>query len=312
MRNPRAQALLLRLHRWISVILAIPLAVLIVTGLILSYAPIKESAAIKPGSLTLATLEKHIVRHDPEDKARGIIIDHSNGTMSLLGRSRRDATTIDMATGEKTSKRHWYSSWQRFARPLHEHFIYDLDWLVPLSTAAMVVSMIIGMFMGWPRFTNTLSGWHKVTAWALLPLLILSPLTGLLMVYRISLSADAPRSPPLPLLEAVRVTAKQHDPSTIVYIRQRGPRQMAMINTGSSQKQYLPTAEGLKPLPPNLPRIFHQGDFFGIWGGVINVILSLAFILLLVSGLWIWARRTFFRKRRRIRNTGAVTPVAAE
>lgn len=310
MRNPKVQATLLRLHRWITVILSIPLAVLIVTGLILSYNPIKESVAVKPGSLSLATLEKHIAKHDPEGKARGVMIDHSNGTMSLLGSSRRDRTTIDLATGEKTSKQHWYASVQRVARPLHEHFVYDLDWLVPLTTAAMIVSMIIGVFMGWPRFANSMSGWHKVTAWALLPLLILSPLTGLMITYRISLSAAAPRSQPLPLIEALRVTAKQYDPSTLIYIRQRGPQQMVLINTGSSQKLYAPAADGLKPLPPNLPRIFHQGDFFGIWGGVMNVILSLAFILLLVSGMWIWARRTFFRKRRRVRNRDATIAAA--
>jgi hypothetical protein len=174
----------------------------------------------------------------------------------------------------------------------------------------MLVSMLIGMFMGLPRMTNSLSGWHKVTAWTLLPLLLLSPLTGLLMTYRISLSAPAPRSEPLPLIEALRVTAKQHDPSTIAYIRQRGPREMVLINTGSSQSQYVPAADGLKPMPVNLPRVFHQGDFFGIWGGVMNVILSLAFCLLLGSGLWIWARRTF-RKRNLVRPAGARSASAA-
>lgn len=300
MKNPVLQAGLLRLHRWITVILAIPLATLIVTGLILSYAPIQQSAGITPGSLKLSQLEAHLTKHDPQGKARGIIFDHGAGTMSILGKSRRDRTVVDMASGEKTSKRHWFSSWNRFARPLHEHFVYDLDWLVPLSTAAMLVSIIIGMFMGWPRYSRTLSGWHKVTAWSLLPLLILSPLSGLLISYRVSLSDPAPRSKPMPLIEALRVTAKQHDPSTIVNIRQRGSRQSVMINTGSSQSLYLPTPEGLKPLPANLPRVFHQGDFFGIWGGVMNVIVSLAFCFLLGSGLWIWARRTF-RKRNRVR-----------
>jgi hypothetical protein len=251
MRNPAAQALLLRLHRWITVILAIPLATLIVTGLILSFIPIKQSAAIKPASITLATLEQHLAKHDPQGKARGVILDHSAGTMSILGQSRRDRATVDIKTGELTKQRHWFDSWVRFARPLHEHFVYDLDWLVPLSTAAMLVSMLLGMLMGWPRWSNSMSGWHKVTAWGLLPLLVLSPLTGLMISYRISLSSPAPRVKPLPLKEALQITAKQHDPSTIVYIRQRGPNQSVMINTGSSQAIYRPTAEGLKPLPPN-------------------------------------------------------------
>ena len=310
MKNPSMQAFLLRMHRWITLVLAIPLAVLILTGLVLSFNPIQQAVAVKPGSLTLAQLQAHLAKHDPKGEARGMILDHRMGTLSIQGKSRRDSVTVDLKSSEKTSHRHWYSSWVRFARPIHEHFVYDLDWVVPLSTAAMLVSMLIGMFMGLPRMTNSLSGWHKVTAWTLLPLLLLSPLTGLLMTYRISLSAPAPRSEPLPLIEALRVTAKQHDPSTIAYIRQRGPREMVLINTGSSQSQYVPAADGLKPMPVNLPRVFHQGDFFGIWGGVMNVILSLAFCLLLGSGLWIWARRTF-RKRNRVRPAGARSASAA-
>ncbi len=302
MRNPTAQALLLRLHRWTALILAIPLATIIVTGFILSFSPIKQSLGIKPASLTLTEIERHLARYDPQGKARGVIFNHSNGTMAILGSSRRDRMAVDLKTGELTGRRHWFDSWVRFARPLHEHFVYDLDWLVPLSTAAMIVSMLLGMLMGWPRWSNRLSGWHKVTAWGLLPLLILSPFTGLLMTYRITLAAPAPRSKPMPVLEVLRMTARQYDPSTIVYIRRRGPRQMVMINTGASQALYRPTSAGLKPLPPNLPRIFHQGDFLGIWGGVMNVILSLAFIFLLTSGLWVWGKRTF--RRRRVRPAG--------
>ena len=299
MKNPRIQALLLRLHRWITVILAIPLATLIVTGLVLSFAPIVQTTSIKPASLTLTQLESHLAKHDPSGQARGILLDHAAGTMTILGQEGRKS--VDLRTGEETRRRHWFAGWNRWARPLHEHFVYDLDWLVPLSTAAMIVSMLIGMLMGWPRLTNTASGWHKATAWFLLPLLILSPLTGLFITYRISFTGATPRAPAVPVIEAVRMVAKRHDPSTLVYVRRRGPRQMVLVNTGSQQIQYQPTSNGLRPLPTNWPRAFHQGDFLGVWGGVMNVILSLAFIGLLTTGLWIWAKRTFFRKRRRIR-----------
>ncbi|MGE3644285.1 MAG: PepSY domain-containing protein [Beijerinckiaceae bacterium] len=299
MKNPRIQATLLRLHRWITVILAIPLATLIVTGLVLSFAPIVQTTSIKPGSITLTELESHLARHDPQGTARGILMDHAAGTMTILGAEERK--TVDIKSGVETDRRHWFSAWNRWARPLHEHFVYDLDWLVPLSTAAMLVSMFFGVLMGWPRIINTVGGWHKAAGWFLLPLLVLSPLTGLFITYGVTFTPPAQRAEALPVIEAVRLVAQKHDPSTLVYVRRRGPRQMALVNTGSEQIQYQPTKDGLKPLPANLPRIFHQGDFFGIWGGVMNVILSLAFVLLLTTGLWIWLKRTFFRKRRRVR-----------
>lgn len=310
MRNPFIQATLLRLHRWITVILAIPLATLILTGLVLSFSPIVQTTSVKPGSLTLSQLENHLTKHDPGSKARGILLDHAAGTLTILGEEGRK--TVDLQSGAETDRRHWFSSWNRWARPLHEHFVYDLDWLVPLSTAAMIVSMIIGIFIGWPRITNTISGWHKAVAWFLLPLLILSPLTGLAITYGVTLTPRAERAPAVPVLEAVRMVARKHDPSTLIYVRRRGPRQMVLVNTGAQQIQYQPTKAGLKPLPTNWPRAFHQDDFLGVWGGVMNVILSLAFILLLTTGLWIWFKRTFLRKRRRVRNAATAQPAAAE
>lgn len=299
MKNPKIQATLLRLHRWITVILAIPLATLIVTGLVLSFNPIIQTVSVTPGSLTSTQLETHIARNDPQGTARGILLDHRSGLMTILGAEGR--TRVDLKTGEPRTGQTGLDRFMLTNRVLHEHFIFDLDWLVPLSTAAMLVSIFIGVLMGWPRLTNTLSGWHKGIAWFLLPLLVLSPLTGLAITYGITFTPAAQRTPAMPVLDVVRMVAKQHDPSTLISVRRRGPRQMVLVNTGSVQIQYQPTKDGLMKLPTNWPRAFHQGDFAGIWGGVMNVIISIALIALLASGLWIWARRTFFRKRRRIR-----------
>ena len=70
------------------------------------------------------------------------------------------------------------------------------------------------------------------------------------------------------------------------------------MSEGNSRFTYVVSKDGLKDAPSNWPRTFHQGDFLGIWGGVMNVVLSIAFILLLSTGLWIWGRRTFRRRRR--------------
>src|SRR5262249_35563041 len=50
--------------------------------------------------------------------------------------------------------------------------------MVAPTYAALALGKL-GIPMGWPRLRNTLAGWHKGTAWFLLPLVILSPLTGL-------------------------------------------------------------------------------------------------------------------------------------
>lgn len=314
MGNTLVKFWLLRIHRWIFVAFAIPLAVIIFTGLVLSFQPIAQVAGIKAGSITLAQVEDYFAKHDPDSKARALRIDHYEKNLTISGVGPEGSVSIDLKSGGEAADESTLSEWIAWARPVHEHFVFDLEEItgVPIvlvSTIGMVFAMVVGIFIGWPRFTNTISGWHKGTAWVLLPLLILSPLTGAFLALRISFSAPGARAQAIPVLDAVRMVAQKHDLSGLQTIRARGGRQMVTVLDGSSRHVYQVSKEGLKPAPSNWPRTFHQGDFFGIWGGVMNVILSLAFMLLLGTGLWIWSKRTF-RRRRRVRQAPAA--VAAE
>lgn len=305
---------LLRIHRWFFVAFAIPLVVIIFTGLVLSFQPIVQFAGIKAGSISLAQVEDYFAKHDPDGKARALRIDHYEKNLTISGVGPDGYVSVDLKSGGEAADDSWLSEWIRWSRPVHEHFVFDLEDItgvpiVLISTIGMVFAMLVGVLIGWPRFTNTVSGWHKGTAWVLLPLLILSPLTGVFMALRISFASPGARAQAVPVLDAVRMVAQKHDISGLQSIRSRGGRQMAMVVDGSARHTYQVSKEGLKPMPSNWSRTFHQGDFFGIWGGVMNVILSLAFILLLGTGLWIWAKRTF-RRRRRVRHS--TRQVAAE
>jgi uncharacterized iron-regulated membrane protein len=282
---------------------AIPLAVIIFTGLILSFQPIIQTASIKPGSITLAQIEGYLAAHDPEGKARGLRIDQFEKTLVIQGVGPDGSVEIDLRTNGEAEDESWISEWMYWARPVHEHFVFDLERItrvpiVLISTIGMLFGILIGVLMGVPRIRNTISGWHKATAWFLLPLLVLSPLTGVFMALRITFSGPTGRAQAASVRDAVRMIAEKHDLSGLQSIRSRGGQQMALVTQGQSRFTYIVSKEGLKPAPSNWPRTFHQGDFFGIWGGVINVVLSLAFILLLTTGVWMWGRHTFRRRRR--------------
>ena len=290
---------LLRLHRWLTLAFALPLAVVIATGLLLSFQPILQTAAIAPGTLTLAKAEALLERYDPEGKARSLRLDSFQNALTIGGVGPDGSIDVDLATGAETDADHWLSELIGASRGVHERLVFDLGWLVIASTAAMLVVIGLGGLMGWPRLANTLSGWHKATAWALLPLLILSPLTGLFMAAGVTFSQPAPRAQSASIREAVRMIAAQHDLSRLEWIRARGGRQLARINEPGGQATYVVTREGLKPASSNWPRTFHEGVFWGVWGGVMNVAISLAFILLMGTGLTIWARRALRRKTPR-------------
>ena len=289
---------LLKLHRWITLVFALPLLAVIVTGTILSFEPMMQFAGIRPQSIDTAQVIALIKRHDPEGKARGLSIDSAAQRLTLRGGG---TASIDLASGEVSASSAPLAELFRWARVTHEKLLGQ-SWLVTSSTVAMVVIMSLGLLMGWPRLRNTLSGWHKGTAWFALPLILASPLTGLCMAFGLTFQGGAPPAGggrPMPLVEAVQVVARTHDLATVTSIGARGGRIMARIFDGGELRAYAVTADGTRALPRNWPRLIHEGNWFAAIGTTLNVITSVALITLLTTGLWIWAQRRWRRRTRR-------------
>jgi hypothetical protein len=163
----------------------------------------------------------------------------------------------------------------------------------------MLALALLGILMGLPRFMNTLSGWHKGTAWVLLPLIILSPLTGLFLAYRITF-ADPPvkaTGNPVKLTEAIVKVGEKYDLSSIIWLRPQGGGLIARVNDGGEFKTMRVTSDGLFVSPRTLPRLLHEGTFSSLMA-IANSITALAMMLLMVTGLWIWAKRKFRKKKR--------------
>lgn len=288
---------LLRFHRWITLVFALPLAVIVLTGLVLSFEPIAQVGAIRPGTLDAPRIEAILERHDPEGKARSLTFRAYENRLSIGGVRPDDTIDVDVRTGAELTEGGTVSDLFYYSRVLHETLMLELGWLVQASTIAMLVLIAIGLAMGWPRLANTMSGWHKGTAWILLPLLILSPLTGLFLAWGVTFAGPpAARAEPVPLREAIRIAGSQHDLSSLVWLRGRGGRLLIRLAEGGEYRVYSVTREGLVAGSRNWPRLIHEGNFAGVWSGLMNVVISLAFVLLMTTGLIIWARRRF-RKR---------------
>jgi len=288
---------LLRLHRWIALILSIPFAVVIVTGLILSFEPVALGSGNK--FVTPATINAALAKHDPAGKQRSIAVRAYDGTLSIGGRNQ--ATVVDLATNERVAAPGTLASLFGASRQLHEHFIYDLRWVVTASTIAMLVMILLGVLMGWPRIRNTVSGWHKGAGWFVLPLLILSPLTGLALAFGVTFAAPAApvSGAPVAISDALRVVGAQYDLSRITWIRPLGGTLAARINDNGEMRVFAVTRDGLIPFARNWPRLLHEGNWSNVIAPALNVITSLALVILLVTGLWIWVRRQFRRRQPR-------------
>nr|WP_041756366.1 PepSY domain-containing protein [Bradyrhizobium sp. ORS 278] len=285
--------LLLKLHRWVSLTFALPLLVIIVTGLILSFEPIAQVAAVKPGSVDPARVVALIKQYDPDGKARGLSINPTTQHLTLQG---RPGTELDMTTGAAADKPAAASVFQ-WARMTHEHLI-GLEGLTTISTIGMIVIMIIGILMGLPRLRNTLSGWHKGAAWFTLPLILLSPLTGVLLDASNGMFGTPPGAARrISLPEAVSIVAKDHDLATVNMIGNRGGRMLARMIEGDELRAYAITPDGLSALPRNWVRLLHEGNW-SLIGSAANVLISVVLLTLLLTGVLIWTQRRLRRPNR--------------
>lgn len=303
---------LLKLHRWVALAFALPLAIVIATGLVLSIEPWLATAAIRAGSLDAATVERALARHDPDGRARSVAF-RSYDRSLVISAGRGGGTVVDADSGEARPGLSTTANVLLSARRLHETFLLDLGWLVIASTAAMLALVVIGILIRLPRFTNTLAGWHTGTAWVVLPLVVLSPLTGLLLAGGITFAGGAGPAPgtsgggakPPTLIEAVRTVGAAHDLAGLVWIRRQGDRMLARVIEQGEYRVYAVTPDGVRALPRNWPRLWHEGTFAGAWSAAMNVVASIAMLGLLVTGPWIWLRRRLRRRAQRARAVGA-------
>jgi uncharacterized iron-regulated membrane protein len=303
---------LLQLHRWMTLTFALPLAIVIVTGLILSVEPSVVIGSIRPGSLDIAKVEAVIRAHDPDGRARFLALQPYDNTAVL--RMAGGMKVIDLETNAATSRSALGTVFVT-SRRLHEALMLDAAWLVSASTVALLAIIAIGVLMGLPRLRNTVAGWHKGTGWLLLPLLVLSPLTGLAIAFGITLTGQAPAgtgagtgagaTAPRTLIEAVRIVGARHDLAAVQWIRPLGGRYVARVVGGGEFRAYAVTTAGTAPLPRNWPRLLHEGNWYGHVSAIANVVISIALMGLLGTGLFMWARR-----KLRPRTARAERPVA--
>jgi uncharacterized iron-regulated membrane protein len=301
------KSLFLKLHRWVALTFALPLLFVIGTGLILSFEPWLVVRTIEPSSLTPAKIEQLLAQHDPGGQARALAYRSYDRTLTIGG-GRGGGKVIEVATGEVRLGPTVLANILMTTRRTHEALLYDLGWLVVASTGAMLVLACLGVLLGWPRLSNSLAGWHKAIAWGLLPLIVLSPLTGLMLSFGITLNSPPATSPapqargaPMPLTEAVRIVSKDHDLSSLVWLRPLGGRLAVRLVKDGEFRVYAVTRDGAVAMQRNWPRLWHEGNFAGIWSALMNVLISIAMIGLLVTGVWIWLRRQFRKRAGRVR-----------
>ena len=297
------KATCLTLHRWTAIVFSLPLFVIMLTGLVLSFEPLALQAKLDQ-PLSKAVMLEHLAKHDPGNKATGLMIRAYEQSLTLAGVGEDGETEIDLTTGEIVSDEAGtaLSDVFRFCRGVHQSLISDMGWLVSASTIAMLGMIVLGLLMGFPNLRNTVGGWHSYAAWMTMPMVVISPLTGLMIAYGFANSAPSTseRRAIVPIVRAVEMLAEKHDLANLTSLRSRGGRMVARVFVEGALTNIVITASGLEEPPRNWSRSMHEGNWSGWLAPGLNIVMSVIFLGLLLTGLFIWLRRTYRRSRQRI------------
>ncbi len=295
----------LRLHRWLALIFALPLAALIVTGFFLAFEPTVHLFHRAPGSLSAGQVLDILKTHDPGGAARAITYRNYEGTLEIHTAMQGRPILVDVESRAAKTAPGTLAAALGIARRIHVSLLYDLRPLVTTTTIALLALIGLGLAMGLPRVSGTLSGWHKMTAWIGLPLLIASPLTGALMAFNVTMGGGgaAPMTMGAPaakltMIDVVQAAGANRDLSNMVWIRTMWLRHMMRYMENGQFQGYFVTPKALVPVPRNWPRSIHEGLWIGSTGSVLNVVVSLMLAGLLTTGLLLWLRRQGRRGRR--------------
>lgn len=295
------KAWLYRLHRWTALAFALPLVVVFITGFILALEPLMVAGSVAPQSVDPGKLDAILAKQDPDRKLERLFL-HPHLDIVVLG--NRGGVEIDLASGEPRAAPSVLLLVFRESKRIHETLLVDDGHVfVTVSTGAMLVLIVLGLLLGPRPLRNTAGGWHTGAAWIALPLVIVSPLTGLMMLYKVTLAPpeqaiDLP-SQPLSLTDALRMVARERDVSTLLSLRQRKGIVEAHVLENGEHRNYAVTPEGLVAKPRNWPKLLHEGNWAGIWSAFGNAITALLLLTLWGTGLIVWSRRKL-RQRQRV------------
>lgn len=291
MTRLRLKPTLFRLHRWLGLALAPLFLLILVSGAVLAVKPMVQSpqTGIAP-AVAAAILE----RVDPTGEAAMVAAD--GATLRLDSRGTGPKGTVTVPAGDWITTQ---SSFDLFglAQRLHKDLLVGAGIVVELAAYAMVVIIVTGPFLAPLRLRNTLMGWHRAIGWLLLPVVILTPLTGVLMALHVGAPAMpvvATANKPIGLAPAIIAAAQQQDISAVISARKfRGGTVLVSGHDADGAKTVLVDGNGLATRLEgnNVIKQLHEGTWAGSWSGALNFLAAVLLTGLMVSGVVAWGRR---------------------
>ena len=295
-------------HRWMALVMAPVIAVILVTGAILALRPIVERGGGEPTTqrsvpVDVARLLALLQRADPNGTAAGAWVVDRGRTVLVAASRREPPVAYDLATGTRTPLPSFPEPtfFDRVSR-VHSDLWFGLGGLVGVGTVVMIFLVLTGPFLGPIRRPRSARGWHVWMGWALWPLVALLPLSVVGMKLRAPTGIRRD-GPPMAPARAIAVAQRSLDMRGVRGVQPLpgGAAFLVAVDGHGVAQRYIVTASGVAPLFnrfADASRRVHEGTWAGAWSGALNFIAALARLAMEATGLLSWWR---LRRSRRSR-----------
>ncbi|MDR3535262.1 MAG: flavodoxin domain-containing protein [Acetobacteraceae bacterium] len=309
-------AWLLRVHRYLGLVLAPFFLVTILSGGILALEPILGVGEMQPqAGVDIAALTAALPRLDPAGTARMLVMLPDGATAIARYQGGNPPVRFAIASGEAAPNLQQADIFD-LVRGLHENLWVGLGVVVQFEAWAMVFLILVGPLLAWPRLRNTTLGWHIAIGWMLLPLVLFPPATEAVRTLGLGSpgpAASAPPSvPPLALADALQRAAPAVDLTQLATVRGlRNGNVLLTTGKGWTERSWLVSRDASRPaeVPPNWPRLLHDGIWAAPWSGWVSLFAAWGLLGLLTTGSLSYWRR-WQTARRRSGDAGADLLVA--
>ncbi len=282
---------LLKVHRWLALLLT-PLFLLIaLTGMVLAFKPVVADLGAQPysGEVDVVRLTSLLEQVSAGQQVASVERGATAGQWLVPGVGEyRLSDSMRVGAGENAT-----ADLFAWVEDLHKRLLLDAGWLVEWVTYAMLAIMVVGVLLGWPKFSRSLIGWHQWLGVWLLPLAIMLPLTGVLMSLHIGLPDLGLQkgAEPTALVQGIRQADDEYDLSGMISARRfkagsvliQMPEEQALVVSGSQVTSI--------DLSTNLPKQLHEGLWAGWISGAFNILAGGLVLGLTLTGGLNWLRR---------------------
>ncbi|TKB48829.1 hypothetical protein FCL40_09290 [Ferrimonas sediminicola] len=284
--------MLAKLHRYLAALVALPLLLVIFSGLLLAITPLlTPDAETKPTPAQFQHTLKTLERQQGPIRFAFALPEHQLVMVAFEGQKGRQF--LDLYSGEPTELP-WQFQLNRFAIGLHIKLLVDANWLVELSTWVMLFLSLSGLFLARPKSPKGAMGWHTALGWVGAPLMLLITITGLLMLH--PMGGERPKQEPHPSPMSLDQAFAKLDDAEVAAMRmvRRSPQGITLFweNEQGTRWQWQPDQqESAVTQPTRWTRILHDGSFGGRPAAFIYALLCISVLVLWGTGFYNWLRR---------------------